>query len=245
MIRSTRGLKVALGLCLLAVGLVGASPAHAVMHWNVGGAELAASKPIEAALDETGIMHTKIGGNTVLFECQAGALVGVSLETEGKVKGGDVKFSECVTRINGTINPICVPLGPLGETGVILTNAGDGLIVLHTTEAGEKQDITEITSLVEETINGVKQPVFARIKMSVECPIGSNIPIIGKLTIIDVTGGFTNGIKILEELVTHLIQQGPLTELWVLSKTEEHKANILGKAKVKTTTGATWSGTPE
>ena len=229
----------------MALGLVGASPAHATMHWNVAGAQLAASTPIEAALDETGIMHTKIGGNSVLFECQKGALVGVSLELVGGVHGGDVKFEECVTRINGTINPICVPLGPSGEAGVILSNEGDGLIVLHETASKEKWDITEILPLVEEVVAGVKQEVFGRIKMSVECPIGSNIPVIGKLTIIDVTGGVAKGVEVLKEQATHLIETGPLTELWVLSKTEEHKATILGKAKVKTTTGANWSGTPD
>jgi hypothetical protein len=252
MIRSTRGLKVALGLCLMALGLVGASPAHAVMHWNVAGAPWAVTKPVEAQLNETapgvfetGILHTKIGGNAVLFECKKGELIGVSLETEGKVKGGDVKFSECITKINGITNPACEPNEAGTNPGVILTNPGDGLIILHTTAVGEKWDITEITSLVEELVAGVKQPVFARIKMSAECPIGSNVPVIGKLTIIDVTNGVTNGNEVLKELLTHLIEQGPLTELWVLSKTAEHVATILGKAKVFLVSDQLWSGNPE
>jgi len=252
MIRSTRGLKVTLGLCLLALGLVGASPAHAVMHWNVGGAPWTVTKPVEAQLNETapgvfetGILHSKIGGNTVLFECKKGELVGVSLETEGKVKGGDVKFEKCITKVNGVENKACEPNDSGTSPGVILTNPGDGLIVLHTTAGGEKWDITEITSLVEETVAGVKQPVFGRVKMSVECPIGSNIPVIGKLTIIDVSNGTTNGNEVLKEQLTHLIEQGPLTELWVLSKTAEHVATILGKAKVFLVSDQNWSGTPE
>jgi len=245
MIRSTRGLKVALGLCLLALGLVGASPAHATMHWNVAGAPWAVTKPVVGALDETGVLHTTIAGNTVLWECKKGELVGVSLETEGKVKGGDIKFSECITKINGVTNPACEPNDSGTNPGVILTNPFDGLITLHTTASGEKQDITEITSLVEEIVGGVKQPVLGRIKMSAECPIGANIPIIGKLTTIDVTNGVTNGSEILKEQLTHLIERGPLTELWVLSKTEEHKATILGKWKVNLASDQNWSGTPE
>jgi len=243
MIRSTRGLKVT--LCLFALGLVGVSPAHAAMHWNVGGAQLAASTPIEGTLDETGVLQTNIGANSILFECAAGKLVGVTLELDGKVKGGDVKFETCVTKVNEVVNDFCLPLGPSGETGVILSNPHDGLIVLHEPKAGEKQDITEMNSLVEEIVGGMKQPVFARIKMSTSCPIGSNIPIIGKLTIIDVTGGITNGSEVLKEQATHLIEQGPLTELWALSKTAEHVVNILGKAKVKLVSGAAWSGTPD
>jgi len=245
MIRPTRGLKVTLGLCLLALGLVGASPAHAVMHWNVAGAQLAVSTPVEGALDETGILHTNIGGNAVLWECKKGELVGVTLETEGKVKGGHAKFSECITKINGVENKACEPNDGGVNPGVILTNPFDGLIVLHTTASGEKQDIVEILSLVEEIVAGVKQEVLARIKMSAVCPIGTNIPIIGKLTIIDVTNGVTNGSEILKEQLTHLIQTGPLTELWALSKTAEHVATILGKGKVNLVSDKNWSGTPD
>jgi len=247
MIRSKRRLGVVLGLCLLALGLVGASSAQATMHWNVEGKPLAAATEVEAALDEVGILHTKIGGNTVLFECKKGELKEVFLELEGKVKGGDVKFSECVTRINGTVNPVCEPIGPLGEKGVILTNPGDGLIVLHKLEKdGVLADITSFESLVKETIGGVSEFVFARIKMSTECPIGSNIPVIGpRVTLIDITNGVADGKEILKELLTHLVEVGPLTELWALSLTEEHKATILGKAKVNLVNDKLWSGDPE
>jgi hypothetical protein len=245
MIRSTRGLKLALGLCLMALGLVGASPAHATMHWNVAGAPLAASKTVEAALDETGILHTKIGGNAVLFECKAGTLVGVTLELAGAVKGGDIKFSECITKINGVTNPACLPNDSGTNPGVILTNPFDGLIVLHKLADGTLADITEFLSLVEEIVGGSKHEVVARIKMSAECPIGSNVPVIGKLTLIDVTNGVADGKEILKELLTHLVEVGPLTELWVLSLTAEHVATILGKAKVNLVTDQLWSGDPE
>jgi hypothetical protein len=246
MIRSTRGLKVALGLCFLALGLVGASPAHATMHWNVAGAQLAAAKQVEAALDEIAILHTKIGGNAVLFECAKATLVGVTLELAGAVKGGDIKFSECITKISGVTNPACLPNDGTNP-GVILTNQFDGLLALHELAGGAKDDITLFESLIKETVGGVANtPVFARFKMSAECPIGSNIPIIGpQITLIDVTNGVTNGSELLKELLTHLVEVGPLTEVWVLSKTEEHKATILEKAKVNLVTDQLWSGDPE
>jgi hypothetical protein len=247
MIRSKRRLGVALGLCLMALGLVGASPAHATMHWNVGGAQLAASTAVVGALDETGILHTKIGGNAVLFECASGKLVGVSLELVGAVKGGDIKFEGCITKINGVTNKACEPNDSGTNPGVILTNPLDGLIVLHELAGGAKDDIVLLESLIKETVGGVAgEPVFARIKMSAECPIGTNVPVIGPhATLIDVTNGITNGSEILKEQLTHLFEVGPLTELWTLSLTEEHKATILGKSKVNLVSDQNWSGTPD
>src|SRR4051794_33608892 len=132
MIRLTRSLRIALGLCLLALGVFGASSAQAVMTWNVNGAALTSgAKPIEGALTTTGILHTKIGGNEVLFECKAGKLIENSLEKEGFVSGGDVKFSECITKINGVENKACLPTNNGTEAGVILSNKGHALIGTH------------------------------------------------------------------------------------------------------------------
>jgi len=246
MIRSTRGLKVTLGLCLLALGLVGASPAHATMHWNVAGAPLAVSKSLEAALDETGVLHTKIGGNAVLFECTSARLVGVSLELVGAVKGGDIKFEGCITKVNGVTNKACEPNDSGTNPGVILTNPIDGLIVLHELADKTLADIVLLESLVKETVGGVTEQVFARMKMGSECPIGTNIPIIGPhITLIDITNGVADGKEILKELLTHLVEVGPLTEIWALSLTEEHKATILGKAKINLVSDQNWSGTPD
>jgi len=236
----------ALGLCLLALGLVGAGSAHATMHWNVAGVPLAFSKSLEAALDETGILHFTFAGNAVLYECNKVELVGVSLETGGAVKGGNIKFSECITKINGFTNPACEPNDSGTNPGVILTSPFDGLLDLHELAGGAKDDITLFTSLVEEVIGGVKQPVWARLKMGTECPIATNFPIVGpQITLRDVTNGVSNGSELLKELSTHLVEVGPLTELWWASKTDEHKAIILGRAKVMLRSHEPWSGNPE
>jgi len=247
MIRSTRGLKLTLGVSLLTLGLFGPNSAHATMHWNVGGSTLSTSKAIQSSLTETGILHTKIGGNAVLFECKKGELVGVSLEAAGFVKGGDFKFSECITKVNGTTNSACEPNNNGTEPGVILTNPFHGLLALHTLANGSRDHILLLTSLVEETVGGVKQPVFGRVKMSAECPIGSNVPVIGPcFNVIDNTNGVTDGSEVLLDLLYHLFVPGPLnTELWVLSKTAEHVATILGTARINLTSDELWSGNAE
>ena len=82
---------------------------------------------------------------------------------------------------------------------------------------------------------------FVTIETSEECSVGSKIPVIGKLTLKDCKGAFST------EQTEHLVEQGPLTELWTISKTAEHVATldgsgilILGGAHA----GLKWSGTP-
>jgi|GEM_PF-2465536 len=58
--------------------------------------------------------------------------------------------------------------------------------------------------------------------MSELCSIGEEIPMFGKLFFKDCKNAF------LIHLLEHLWEIGPLTELWVVSKTEEHKTSILG-----------------
>jgi hypothetical protein len=249
MIRSTRGLRAVLGLCVLALGVFGASSAQASV-WMVGGTNLTSgTKPLSASIVKTGVLHTKIGGNKVEFTCPEGQLVNVSLEASGKLtRGGKVEFTKCTTIINGTVNPACEPVTE-GTAGRILSNEGEGQLTLHSTGDG----VTVIKSILEEVVAGVKQPVFGRIKSSVECPIGSNIPIIGpklsvqeSITTAEKEAGKTPNSSLEEEKATHnIVEFAPLTEIWALSKTEEHKASVLGEAAVKITAGGNWNGLRE
>jgi len=245
MIRSTRRLRVALGLCLLALGVFGASSAQGAVRWLVKGTEptKAAPKELKGSLATTGILHTKIGGNEVLFECSKGTLVNARLEEAGGISTSNtpakVKFEECLTKINGVTNAACLPTNNGTEPKVIATNEGTAQLALHSTKEG----VTKIKSNVEETVGGLKQPVYARIKMSTECPIGSNIPVIGPTLAVKDVGG-NAGLE--TEAVSHEIEEfQPLTEIWALSRTEEHKAKVLGKAKIETITSELWSGKPE
>jgi hypothetical protein len=190
--------------------------------------------------ETTGILHSKILGIAVLFECEGIATVNAKLlpngsigEKTGTVSGSKIKFSGCITKLNGATSAVCEPNAGGTEKGVINTTAGHGLIVLHETVAKVKTELTQILPDVGET--------FATIEMSKECAIGSKVPVIGKAFLEDCEG------KFLTHLVKHLVQVGPLTELWTISKTAEHVATILGSSWAKllgTHAGFKFSGDP-
>jgi hypothetical protein len=170
--------------------------------------------------ETTGVLHSKIAGVAVLFECKQLAAVSAFLlangsvgKSPGNVNGSKVKFSECITKLNGVTSAACEPFE--GATkGVITTNAGHALLVLHELAGGVKDDLVSILPDVGET--------FATIHMGEECSIGENVPVIGKATLKDCQN------MALTHLAKHLTEIGPLTELWTISKTAEHVATILG-----------------
>ena len=85
---------------------------------------------------------------------------------------------------------------------------------MHELAGGVKDDLLSILPDEGET--------FATIEMGPECAIGQKVNVIGKATLKDCEG------LALTHLVKHLVEVGPLTELWVISKTPEHVATILG-----------------
>ena len=246
MIRLTRSLRAALGLCLLALGGLNASSAQASPVWMVGNANLVSgSRQVTASnggiFSTAVVLHTKIGGNKVEFTCVKGELLGLSLEPGGNITTGTKgRWGECTTKINGMTNAACKPNNNGTEPGIIVSNEGKGRLTKHSTGEG----VALFESIVEEVVSGVKQPVLARIKSSIECPIGSNIAIIGpRVSLVDVNGMegiFFEGL--LNEKRVHEIKEGPLTEIWALSKTEEHKAQLLGEMALELSSGETWSG---
>ncbi len=207
MIRLTRGLRVVLGLCLLALGVFGVSAAQAAPTWMVGGAALGtgASKEVKASIvAPEASLHTKIGGNTVDFNCTGGKLVSVSLIEKGELStGGSVEFTGCSTKVNGTTQGACKPNDKGIHSGVILSNKGKGRLTEHSTGEG----VTIIESTVEEKIEGKVVPVFGHVEMGEECSIGENVPIIGsKLGVVD-SGGMTG---LLAEATSHNIKELPV-----------------------------------
>jgi hypothetical protein len=248
-----------LGLCAVVMGLMalntGMASATVGANWLIltgaknekgelivkTGAELHAAVGLEK--ETTGVLHTKILGFTVLYECEkieainanllANGSIGKELNGEGKPVGAQIRFSECITRLNGEINESCKPNAGGTESGVIKTTTGHGLIVLHEPKAGEKVELTSILPDTGET--------FAIIESTKACPIGIKVPVIGKATLKDCEGLF------LKHLLKHLVEIGPLTELWTISKTEEHVATILGSAWAFLLTphnGMLWGGDP-
>jgi len=236
----TRSRLVLLGFCAAMLGAFAfsATSAMAAKEWllaklNGEKVELITFLPatVELKAETTGILHSKIIGKEVLFECSelkainAKLLAGGNIgEKAGTVEKSFVKFSGCITKIGGVTTASCEPKNGT-EKGVILTNPGHGTIVLHTVvlknEKGEiiGEDKVELTQILPDT-----GETFATIFLGELCSIGEEVPVIGKAFLKDCKNAF------LSHLLEHLVEAGPLTELWTISKTEEHKATILGSA---------------
>jgi len=273
MVRSRLGLK-ALALCGLVLGLmafiVSAAQAEAGAKWNVvkaGTSELievkeggllpfVGIKEIEKLKEANGeevkhaVLLTKIAGVKVEFLCTGAELTGTKLEKSGSLtSGGKVKFTGCLTKLNGATSAPCEPKAGGTEAGVIVTGPGKGLLVLHVvkeTVGGKEVELKIPITRIEHVPAGkegetaTEKETLAVIELGKECSIGNKVPVIGKLTLED-PGGVTT------ESVDHLIKEGPLTELWTISKTAEHVATIDGSALVALTeehTGLKWNGIP-
>ncbi len=250
MIRLTSLPKICVGLCGLLLSLAGASEAQASV-WMVNGANLnAGSKPIKGSLvSNTGTLDTTIGGNAIKVTCTGMELIEMGLDPNGQVTpDGHVRFTGCTMAINGATTGVCKPNHNGTEPGVILTNQLKGHLMEHLNGEG----VVVFESLVNEIIEGAVEPVFAHIFTSEECALGEDIPVIGpKFAVLDVKGmgesaaqvpGTAQGI--LHEQAAHVFKEfASLTEIWVLSLTVEHRAKLLGEAKVETVAaGNTWSG---
>lgn len=249
MIRSRFGL---LGLCAVVFGVMafGAAAAHAEVgaQWllaelfkDANGEVLVKLIPflpatVELKKETTGILHSKISGTEVLFECEEIKAINAKLlpngsigEKEGAVSGSKVRFSGCKTKLKGVESKPCEPNAGGTEPGVINTSSGHGLIVLHIlkNEKGEEIGKDELVKILPDS-----GETFATIEMGKECSIGTKVPVIGEAFLKDCLKQF------LEHKLEHLVEvdgtvkEGGtgLTKLWVISKTTEHEATILGSA---------------
>ncbi len=243
MIRSRLGL---LGICAMVLGLMAFSAGSAqAAKWLIGtktGEELKAELQGEIENADAALL-SKILGIKVRILCTAGTLVGVSLEGAGKLTtGGKVQFTGCKTFLTPSgkaeeENKSCEPRTIGTALGTVETNKGKGQLVLHEATAG-------LTVVEPET-----GTAFATLEMSSTCPIGERIPVNGKLFLKDCTTAVCefSGLETLK--ATHLIAQGPLTQLWVLNKNAEHlETSIDGSARIWLAgvhLGMSWSGMPE
>ena len=246
MTRSRLGL---LGLCVIVLGLMafGATCAHAEVgaKWLIltstgalkTGAELHASVNIKT--DVNAVLHSEILKIKVLFLCTTIEALNAKLQEEGIIgntvvtnettklkegRGSQIKFSGCTVDLNGTESPKCIPTDPVGGAGVIITNLLHALLKLHPLSGLPSDDILEV---LPDTGLGT---TFVTIKtgpaVGNECPIGTSMPVLGTLALKDCEA------LALVHLVEHLMEVfTPLTQLWTISETEEHK-------------GLKWSGDP-
>jgi hypothetical protein len=219
-----------LGLCAMVFGLMAFSTgAQATVgaHWwilnstgtvKTDAGSLEASANVEA--ETVGILHAELANHTkFLVLCKKLTAEGLKLQANGSTTNGKIKFSECMTELNGAEAPACEPKDAVGGAGTVVTKKGHGLIVLNT--GGTASEVVLLSPETGET--------FATIEMSAECAIGTKVNVIGPHFVIrDCEGLFKS------HLVKHLIQEEATgtvkTELWVISKTTEHVASILGSA---------------
>ena len=211
-----------LGICVMALGLIfsaSATQAETGAKWLF--AEKGAGSGLVAFLEANGsaeiettnVLHTKISGINVLGECP---IIHVTYTlTGGKVTHILATYLKCVIKLNGAPASECEPIAE-GIKGAIKLKPSHGLIVLHELSGGIKDDIVSILPDSGET--------FATIEMGALCPIGTKVPIIGKATVKDCQN------LALTHLVKHLVELGPLTELFTISKTAEHIATVLGSS---------------
>ena len=250
MIRSKLGLK-ALGLCAVVLGLMaiaaGSAQAEKGAHWNVNGKNLnevklttlVQVKEIEELKDPVDpgkhlVLLTQIAKIKVKILCTGAKLEKFELLTEGSALG-NIEFTGCKIFLNGstTASVACEPHTGASK-GVILTELLKGLIVLHKLASGEIDDLVLLAPDPPAT-------QFVAIQLSEECAIGESIPVIGEFFMKDCQNLF------LKEQPTHLIEEGPLTKLFVISESEEHKSVIEGSAILELEgehKGLNWSGTP-
>lgn len=238
MARSRHRLK-ALGLCALALGLiaVGISSSHAevgsnwmVVNNNIPKTLLPSIQVKEIEKENEGILETEILGVGVKVLCSTAELIGMKLETEGKItSGGKIKYAGCETFLNGGLAAACLPKSHAGVNDIIETTALKALIKLHN-NAG--------TVLIEPVVG----EILAKILTGEECAVGPTITIIGKYSAIDINGKFA------VEEVTHLVTQGQLSEMWANTKTEEHEVALRGGVVVQLSgvehSNKKWSGLP-
>jgi hypothetical protein len=251
-----------LGLCVSGLMAFGATGAQAEVgaKWLIltsggvlkTGAELHAS--INLKTDATMIFHSEILKIKSLFLCTTIELLNAKLQEEGIIgntvvtnettklkegRGSQIKFSGCTTDLNGTVSPACTPEDPVGGKGTVISKLGHGLLKLHELAIDKvKDDIIKVLPDTGETFATINTgPAVGN-----ECPIGTSVPVIGSLVFRDCEN------LALTHLVEHLLEGfTPLTEMWTISKTTEHKSMALGSAWAFLTgehVGLKWSGDP-
>lgn len=237
----------ALGLCATVLGLVVVFSASSVQaeegaNWmvngkNVTGALLPSVSIVKVVTEDMALL-TELFGKKVTLLCKGAEFIGARLEEKGKVGGAagsnTTQFSGCQTYISGVLTASCEP--HTGEKkGTFTSNPLKGLLVLHKLASGENDTLIRF-----EPVTG---SVFATVELGEECSIGETCAISGVSTVREVGGG-TNFAT---EALTHTVEQGPLSELWVGTNTPEHKAVVEGSASLSlggAHEGLKWSALP-
>jgi len=232
-----------MALCAMAVAAGVAQAKTEPPEWMVSGADVTLAKPLAAELKATlenndASLLTVVGENKVPIKilCTAASLRETKMLPHGELTHGRIHFTGCKTFLNGssTASAPCEPYTEEGGTkfaGLILTNKGKGHLALHT--GGVQTVVIEPANLTGEPVG-----VFVNILLGPkgECGFGENVPVEGKLVIVDCEG------KGEIEQVTHLISES--TALHLLTSLGS-PATLDGSANATlagTHEGRLWSG---
>src|ERR1700709_1773405 len=226
MIRTKLGL---LGLCAVVFGVMAmsATSAQAALSWLVLNSAGTEAKELKAELlGEKDTAHislsTKEVGIKFVVTCTNFALVGVNLEAGGTLSNaGKFKVQGCEAYETAPLTGglVCHVHSAGQAAGVVLTAAGKGILALHTLTGGGTEVLTKLEPSVGTT--------FATF-LTEKCVVPETNPVNGVLYLKDCEK------KALTHEVKHLVEQGPLTSLFVGSDTAEHlETSLSGSGWVK------------
>jgi hypothetical protein len=240
MTRSRLRLK-ALGACALAFSLMavwaGAAQAESTggsWTYETGGVlktfEGALAEPEgNVEIDSEIILHSEgLEGTKILYHCIA--VVAISLRYKpNAVIVFRLIFSGCVALLNGVQSLACKP-----KEGKITTNLVKAQALLHKLAGGSIDKIL----IAEGQTEAGGAANLATIESTASCALGIKVPVGGKIAL-EPSNPTTHEVK-------HLMREfSPLTHIWLLSDTAEHKANILGSLwifLIGAHSGLKWAG---
>jgi len=190
---------------------------------------------------------TKIAGVKVEKSCTTVETIGLKLEGESSIAAGaKLKFTGCKMFLNGVESKACVPHTSGAPAGTLETTKLRGDLGLHFLLNAKGEKIKD-EKTGEVILHGPIQLIpevgetYMTLELGEECSIGEKVPIIGTFYAHDV--GNKSGIE--THQVEHVIEEGPGTAVWVISKTEEHKVILDGSAALTLSgahIGLKWSG---
>jgi hypothetical protein len=223
MTRSKLGL---LGLCVAVLGTMAmfANSAQAALSWLILDATLTTATYLLAKVaserDNVDIsLKTKLLGLVLTFTCTNSEPIGANLEPIGTVtEGFKIKFTGCEAYGAGTLGePLGCQVRSAGQAvGTVVTEELKGGLELH----------AQSTILLFKIEPKVAGGPLVTIKTE-GCAIPESNPVNGVVYLKDCEGFATT------HRIKHLVEQGPLTSLYLGKHTVEHlETSILGSSWV-------------
>lgn len=169
----------------------------------------------------------------------------MKLEGESEISAGTkLKFTGCKIFLNGVESGVCVPHTTGAPPGTLETNRLKGDLGLHFLKDAKGEFIRNEKGeiILHGPIKLTPETGETYMVMELgsgECSIGDKVPIIGTFYGHDAEGSIET------HRTSHLLEEGPGTAVWVISKTEEHKVILDGSVLLTLTgvhAGLKWGG---